>query len=164
MGSRMSEITTEGTETGTEETNQQPEVRAELPADHPLVKALAAQKAEIKDLKTKAKRLDEIEEASKSESEKVADRIAKAEAEAATVPAKVAAALKEHLVSLHGFDAEDAELFLTADEPQLLLKQVTRLLGQSDKRQRKNHVPREGDNPAPQTSDEAAFARSLLGG
>lgn len=160
----MSETTTaEGTETVTEVTEQQHE-KPELPADHPLVKALAAQKAEIKDLKTKAKRLDEIEEATKSEAEKSADRIARAEAEAATVPVKVAAALREHLVALHEFDPEDAELFLTADEPQLLLKQVTRLLVQSDKRQRKNHVPREGRNPTAADNEDAAFARNLFSG
>jgi hypothetical protein len=115
-------------------------------------------------LESRAMRLDEIEEASKSEAEKTADRISKAEAEAATVPAKVAAALKEHLVALHDFDADDAELFLTADEPELLLKQATRLLGQTDKRQRRNHVPREGTNPPAESgSDMRDFARNLFG-
>ena len=122
------------------------------------------QEKRAKDNSAAAKRLGELEDAQKSESEKFADRIAKAEAEASTVPAKVATALKDHLVTLHGFDAEDAELFLTAVEPELLLKQVTRLLGQSDKRQRKNHVPREGENPSAASSDEAAFARGLLSG
>lgn len=122
------------------------------------------QEKRAKDNSAAAKRLSELEEAQKSETEKAADRIAKAEAEANTVPAKVAASLREHLVTLHEFDPEDAELFLTAVEPDLLLKQVTRLLGQSDKRQRKNHVPREGENPSAASSDEAAFARGLLGG
>lgn len=122
------------------------------------------QEKRAKDNSAAAKRLSELEEAQKSETEKAADRIAKAEAEANTVPAKVAASLREHLVTLHEFDPEDAELFLTAIEPELLLKQVTRLLGQSDKRQRKNHVPREGENPSAASSDEAAFARGLLGG
>jgi hypothetical protein len=122
------------------------------------------QEKRAKDNSAAAKRLSELEEAQKSETEKAADRIAKAEAEAQTVPAKVAASLREHLVTLHEFDPEDAELFLTAIEPELLLKQVTRLLGQSDKRQRKNHVPREGENPSAASSDEAAFARGLLGG
>lgn len=90
-----------------------------------------------------AKRLAEIEEAQKSEAEKTADRIAKAEAEAASVPAKVALALKEHLVAIHKIDSEDAELFLTAAEPELLLKQVARFVGQSDK-SKSNHVPSEG--------------------
>lgn len=157
----MSEITAEGAETATDQSSEQ---KTELPTDHPLVKTLAAQKAEIKDLKGKAARLAEIEEAQKSDAEKANDRIAKAEAEAATVPAKVAEALKSHLIVLHEIDTEDADLFLTATEPDLLLKQVTRLLGQSDKRKRTNHSPREGENPSAATSDEAAFARSLFSG
>lgn len=121
------------------------------------------QEKRAKDNATAAKRLAELEEANKSEAEKAADRIAKAEAEAATVPSKVADALKTHLVALHGIDEEDAELFLTATEPELLLKQVTRLLGQSDKR-KKNHVPREGATPPqPGQSEEAAFVRDLFG-
>lgn len=157
----MSEITAEGAETATDQSSEQ---KTELPTDHPLVKTLAAQKAEIKDLKGKAARLAEIEEAQKSDAEKANDRIARAEAEAAQVPAKVAEALKAHLVVLHEIDTEDADLFLTATEPDLLLKQVTRLLGQSDKRKRTNHAPREGENPSAAPSDEAAFARSLFSG
>ena len=136
----------------------------QLPDDHPLVKTLAEQKKAIKDLKAKASRLDEIEEAQKSETEKAADRIAKAEAEAATVPAKVASALREHLVALHEIDKDDAELFLTANEPELLLKQVTRLVGQSDKRKKQgNRVPREGQtSPTPGNDDVREFARNLF--
>ena len=136
----------------------------QLPDDHPLVKTLAEQKRAIKDLKAKATRLDEIEEAQKTESEKAADRIAKAEAEVATVPAKVAEALRSHLVALHQIDSDDAELFLTANEPELLLKQVTRLLGQSDKRKRSNNVvPREGNTPTPSDDPKRAFLRGLTG-
>lgn len=96
-----------------------------------------------------AKRLAEIEDAQKSESEKVADRIAKAEAEVAAVPTKVAAALRDHLVALHKISDEDAELFLTASEPELLLKQIDRLAeressASEEKRKRGNHVPGEG--------------------
>lgn len=155
----MSDNTPEATETEAAET--QPN---ELPADHPLVKTLSAQKATIKELKAKAARLDEIEEATKSEAEKAADRISKAEAEAASVPAKVADALRTHLVALHGIDADDAELFLTATEPELLLKQVARLVGQSDKRQKKNVVPREGTNQTANTGSEMRdFTRQLFG-
>lgn len=161
----MSETTAEATETAAEGTKeQQGKSENELPADHPLVKTLAAQKTEIKELRAKSKRLDDIDEAAKTQAQKDADRVAAAEAEVATVPAKVADALRTHLVALHQIDMDDAELFLTATEPELLLKQVTRLLGQSDKRQRKNHVPREGENPSAASNDEAAFARSLFGG
>lgn len=157
----MSETTAEATETETEA----PQPKApELPEDHPLVKTLAAQKAEIKDLKGKAARLSEIEEAQKSDAEKFADRIAKAEAEVSTVPAKVADALKSHLVELHEISQEDADLFLTATDPEVLLKQVTRLVGQTGKRKNTNKVPGEGATPSAAQTDEAAFARELLSG
>lgn len=143
-------------------TEDKPKPREEFPADHPLVKALEAQKAEIKTLKAKAKKLDDLEDAQKSDAQKWADRVATAEAEVATLPAKVAEALKEHLVELHKIDSEDSELFLTATEPQLLLKQVARLLDRPGKKQ-KNHVPDEGNNPNVSASEEATFARNLLG-
>lgn len=160
----MSEVqTAEATETEVEGQQEQEQAH-ELPADHPLVKTLAAQKAAIKELKGKASRLDALEEAQKSETEKAADRIAKAETEVASVPAKVADALKAHLVALHGIDGEDAELFLTATEPELLLKQVTRLLGQSGKRKNTNRVPNEGTKTSGEpVSDMSEFARNLFG-
>lgn len=112
-----------------------------------------------------AKRLAEIEESQKSEAEKTADRISKADAEVASVPAKVADALRTHLVGLHGIEAEDAELFLTANDPELLLKQVGRLLGQSDKRQKKNYVSREGSQSTSnsQADDSRQFVRDFFG-
>jgi hypothetical protein len=73
------------------------------------------------------------------------------------VPAKVADALRTHLAALHDFDKDDVELFLTADDPDVLLKQVARLQAQSGARKR-NHVPREGTNPAP--PDRPATCRS----
>lgn len=157
----MSELIPDATETEAQETEQQPN---ELPADHPLVKTLAAQKATIKELKVKASSYDEFVEAQKSESEKNADRISKAEAAAASVPSKVADALRTHLVALHGIDAERAELFLTATDPDVLLKQVNALVGESDKRQKKNVVPREGNPTNQPGSDDARDAvRELFG-
>lgn len=156
----MPETTTEGTETATEDTQQKQ--WEQLPDDHPLVKTLAAQKQTIADLKPKAKRADELEQAHMSEGEKTAKRFADLEGEVASVPTKVADALRTHLVELHKIDKDDAELFLTASDPDLLLKQVTRLLDQSGKR-RKNHVPREGENPAAATtSDMREFTRTLF--
>jgi hypothetical protein len=123
------------------------------------------QEKRAKDNATAAQRLAEIEDAQKTEAEKNAERIAKADAEVASVPAKVALALREHLVALHEIDKDDAELFLTGTEPELLLKQVTRLLGQSDKRRSNgNRVPREGTTPTANESDELATVRGLFGG
>jgi len=116
-----------------------------------------------------AKRLTALEDAQKSETEKAADRIAKAEAEVAGVPAKVSEALRTHLVALHKIDSEDAELFLTAAEPDLLLKQVTRLLARSDEqtaasKRSGNHVPREGSNPSGADNGERETLHALFGG
>lgn len=123
------------------------------------------QEKRAKDNSVAAKRLAEIEEAQKSEAEKTADRIAKAEAEAASVPEKVTAALKTYLVAMHEISEEDDELFLTATTPEVLLKQVTRLVGQqTGKRKNTNTVPREGATTESSDTDEAAFARDLFGG
>lgn len=124
------------------------------------------QEKRAKDNADAAKRLAEIEDAQKSEAEKTADRIAKADAEVASVPSKVAAELRTHLVALHEIDEDDAELFLTATEPELLLKQVTRLVGQSGKRKKNgNVVPNEGKTtPTPAADAKREFLREITGG
>ena len=153
--------TTEGTETESEDTKDQAPKPTET-VDFWKQKA-REQEARAKSNAAAAKKLAELEEAQKTDAEKAADRIANAEAEVASVPVKVAEALKTHLVELHGIDSEDADLFLTAQEPDLLLKQVTRLLQQSDKRRTKQSVPREGKNPTAETSDMREYARGLFG-
>jgi len=161
----MSDATTaEGTETVTEDpqTNATADLE-QYPADHPLVKTLAAQKAQLKEYKAKASELDQIREAQKSEAEKVADRLAKADAEVAALPSKVCEALKAHLVKIHEITDEDSELFLTATDPETLLKQADRLVAQSGKRN-KNIVPREGRTPNPAPVDPSReFLRAING-
>ena len=156
----MSEQTAEATTTEADATTEQQTKPTET-VDFWKQKAREQEKR-AKDNATAAKRLAEIEDAQKSESEKVAERLAKADAEVATVPNKVADALREHLVALHEIDKDDAELFLTATEPELLLKQVTRLVGQSDKR-KTNTVPREGKTPSTSGDDDLReFTRGLF--
>lgn len=122
-----------------------------------------AKPADYDDLKAKAARLDELEEASKSEVEKANDRAAAAEAEAAKVPAKVAEALRSHLIELHDIDTDKADLFLTGSEPDLLLRQVKALIGaESDRKKHGNVAPREGDNPTAPTDKKRAFVRGLV--
>lgn len=121
--------------------------------------------ADYKDVKTKAAEYDKLAEANKSEIDKAMDRVTKAEAEVASVPNKVADALRAHLVTLHEIDADDAELFLTANDPELLLKQVSRLTGrESDRKAKNNHVPNEGKNPSSAGSGEVEVTRALFGG
>ncbi len=162
----MPDTATETGEQPQEGTEQQEQAKT---FDAEYVKKLrdeaARHRTEAKANADAAKKLAAIEDAQKTEAERTADRIAKADAEVATVPAKVAEALREHLVALHEIDKDDAELFLTGTEPDLLLKQVTRLLGQSDKRRKNgNHVPREGTTQSSADSDERTFARELFNG
>lgn len=134
---------------------------ADLPDDHPLVKRHEALKAEAKELRPKAKLVDDAEDAKKTDAQKIADLTKQVEG----VPAAVAAGLREHLVELHGIDKDDAELFLTGTTPELLLKQVTRLLDQSSgSGKRQNHVPREGtklSRPKPDSTRE--FLHAITG-
>ena len=134
----------------------------QLPDDHPLVKTLAAQKDEIKVLKEKAARLDQIEQANRTDAEKAADRIAAAEAEVAGVPAKVAAGLRDALVSL-GVVTEDRKILLTATEPAALLEQVKAI--QSLPAAKSGRAPLQGRTPPtdPAADDEREFARQLFG-
>lgn len=125
------------------------------------------QEKRAKDNATAAKELEQLKEANKTEAEKAADRLSKAEAEAAGVPAKVAESLKSHLVSRHQIAEEDAELFLTATDPDLLIKQVDRLLGQPDKRRKNNnYVPNQGNNTTVDDDGKGLdrqFVRDLFG-
>lgn len=112
-----------------------------------------------------AKRLAEIEDANKSEAEKVADKLKQADTAIAGVPSKVAESLRAHLVELHKIDAEDADLFLTANDPELLLKQVSRLIANPGKRKPANRVPKEGRTPGAGKTDDGIdreFVRGLF--
>lgn len=135
-----------------------------LPDDHPLVKRLEAQKQTIAELKPKAKIVDEAAEAKKTDAEKIAGLQAKLDAQ----PKAVAESLREHLVALHEIPKERAELFLTGDTPELMLRQVTALLEDSGTGgpKRKNYVNKEGNsNGKPSAgSENAKFASSLFGG
>lgn len=123
-----------------------------------------AKPTDYDDLKTKAARLDELELANKSEVDKAKDAAAKAAAEVATVPAKVADALRTHLIGLHEISTEDAELFLTATNPELLIKQAERLVANhADRKTHGNRVPREGQISKPVDDDRRDFLRQLTG-
>lgn len=133
------------------------------------VKRAESKFGDYKDLKAKASKYDELEQANKTEIEKATERVTKAEAEVATIPAKVAQGLREHLVALHKIDADDAELFLTANDPELLLKQVDRLMGRTAERsaeERRNgaRVSREGANSKPTEGEDREAVRGLFGG
>lgn len=117
------------------------------------------------ELKAKAQRFDELEEQNKGEITKANDRVAAAEAEVAKLPNKVAETLRTHLIELHQISTDDAELFLTATDPELLTKQVNRLIGRAaDALPGDNTAPNEGGNPTATPGDEHEAVKTLFGG
>lgn len=83
------------------------------------------------DLKAKAAKFDQAEDANKTEIDKAREQTATAQAEVGKLPSLVAESLRTHLVGLHEISDDDAELFLTSTDPEVLLKQVDRLVARS---------------------------------
>ena len=141
-----------------------PDTGSHLPDDHPLVRALAAQKDEIKALKDKARRLDALEEAQKSEAERAADALANAKAEAEQNRADL---LRYRAAATHGItDPEDIELFLTGRDEETLTRQakalVARAAGSAGPRPPRPNPAQRGGGTIP-VEDKDATARAFFG-
>lgn len=132
----------------------------ELPADHPLVKTLAAQKAEIKALKEKANRLDELESAQKSAEEKAAEREAAAEKRAADAEARAA---RREVALEHKLSTDDAALLDAVSDETAMRALAARLAKQAEGKTKSNHVPNEGKSQPASTDERRAFVRQLTG-
>lgn len=91
----------------------------------------------------KAKKFDEFEEASKSEAQKLAERLAKAEADATSAQAD---ALRYRAAAKYGISDEDASLFLTGSDAETLERQAARLAASVS--QTPGHVGAEGRIPS----------------
>lgn len=106
--------------------------------------------AEIKELKAKAEAGATAEE-----------RIAALESEVQTSKRE---AMKRRVQAAHGIADEDADLFLTGTDEETLTAQAKRLADrESERKQRGNHVPREGNNPKSGKTDELGeFTKGLF--
>lgn len=69
-------------------------------------------------------RLDKIEAANMSDLERAQKEATEAKAEVEKVPAMVADHLRDHLATIHNISPEDRELYLTSNDPAVLLKQA----------------------------------------
>lgn len=120
-----------------------------------------ARPADYDDLKAKASKLDEIEQANKSEIERANDAKAAAEKEAADSKAE---ALRLRVAVKHGISDEDADLFLTGTDEVTLTKQAERLAERTPPR-KPGVVLNEGTTPSGPPADEMReFTRNLFGG
>jgi hypothetical protein len=156
----MSDTTT--SETPPQEGSETPEPKtydAEYVAK--LRNEAAKYRTEAKANATAAERLAAIEEANKTEAQKLADRAAAAEAERDAARVEV---LRFKIAAAHGLSEDDADLFLTGTDEETLTKQAKRLSDrEGDRRKSGNHVPREGTTTTAPPSDQREFARELFG-
>lgn len=132
----------------------------QYPADHPLVKRLEALKAEIKEAKPKVKRLAELEEASKSDAEKAADRIA---AETSRADAAETALLRYQIAGEVGIPSKAVKLLAgsTRDEIEASAKDVLELIGESGKPRPPKPDPNQGRTSPEATTPASQFASFL---
>lgn len=89
------------------------------------------------DLKTKATELEETQA-----------RLAEVQALADAVPSQVTESLRNHIVDIHQIDEETADLFLTATDPDRLLKQAAALVNKRTPRPNPAQSEQPDDAPA----------------
>lgn len=115
------------------------------------------------DYKAKAEQFDKLQESQKSNEQKTAEALAKAQKDAEDARVD---ALKYRLGTKHKLSDEDVDLFLTGRDEATLTAQaeaVAKRLATAAKQG--NHVAREGaTSPAVGGGDEREFARALFGG
>lgn len=123
------------------------------------------------DLKAKAARLDEIEQANLSELEKANTRVTSAETERDSAKAE---ALRLRIAVTHGISLEDADLFLTGTTEETLTAQAKRLSdrvaeqanAEAERKKKNPSVPKEGTSTTTGTTteeDDREFARTFFG-
>lgn len=157
--------TTGGNKTGTTSTgNAFTAITTQADLDKLIGERVARERgkyADYADLKAKASEFDKLEEANKTEAQKQADALLAAQkvAEKAT-----ADALRFKVQAKFKIDDDDATLFLTGTDEATLTKQAERLAERvADRKQKGNHVPREGRNPTSGDGGELGeFTRQLF--
>lgn len=123
------------------------------------------------DIKAKASKLDEIEQANLSELEKASGRITTAESERDTAKAE---ALRLRIAVTHNISLEDADLFLTGTDEETLTAQAKRLSdrtaeqanAEAERKKKNPIVPKEGTATTTGTTteeDDREFARNFFG-
>lgn len=128
------------------------------------IKRVEGKYADYKDVKAKAARLDEIEQANQSEAEKTAKRIADLETE---LNNQRRDSLRLTVATKHGItDADDIDLFLTGTDEETLTRQAKRLADrEADRKRQGNVAPKEGTNASHSRGDGdlREFTRGLFG-
>lgn len=114
-----------------------------------------------KENRAAADELTQIKEAQKTEAEKVADRLAKAEQTARDAEAR---ALRREVALEHKLGKDDAALLDSVTDVDAMRRLAGRLAAGIESSTKKSiYVPREGTHTKATGSDERAFVRDLFG-
>lgn len=141
-------------ETPKPDPEQQP---TQLPDDHPLVRTLAEQKKTIRDLRTKAQKLDELEEAQKSEQQRMQDRLDAAEKKAADLEVQN---LKAEIAAEKGLTLKQANRLVgsTRDELEDDADELLSVIGEAGKPRPPKSDPNQGRQPTGTATPADEFA------
>lgn len=138
---------------------------AQLPDDHPLVKAYAAQKDEIKALRGRSEKLAEIEDANKTEIQRATEAATAAEQRAAEAEAR---ALRREVALEVGLSKDDAAYLDALTDEDAMRALATRLAAAATQKAPQPivrpgfHMDQTGrESTAQPNSDE--IARAFLG-
>lgn len=114
-------------------------------------------KAEARKWEARAKENKAVADSGKTEAEKVAERLAEVEKRATEAEAR---ASRRDVAIEFRLTKEDAGLLDAISDEKAMRALAERLAGEADRKQ--NHVPREGNNPAPGSDPMREFARGLF--
>lgn len=116
--------------------------------------------SDYNDLKAKAAKLDEIENANRTEAEKATAKIAELETQLNEMRVE---STRLRIATEHGItDADDIRLFLTGTDEETLTAQAKRLAERTSDRKKSHVVPGEGKTPAPTGDPMRDFTRGLF--
>lgn len=160
----MSEPTTEPTAPAVKPAEPQTQGDPDdAPLGEPGKKALQAEREARKASEAKIseleKQLNEINRANETAIERATREAQEARSAVEKVPNLVAEQLRDHLVKLHDISDDDRDLFLTASDPETLLKQAARLVERTPTSPRPD--PTQGGNGEPVALNSNGLEQAL---
>lgn len=114
--------------------------------------------AEVRKALDESRKWERRAKDNRTDAEKAAERLAEIEQRAVAAEAR---AVRRDIALEHNLSREDAALLDNLTDEAAMKALAVRLAGESDKK--RNHVPREGNNPTTSGDDRRDFVRRLTG-
>ena len=114
----------------------------------------------VAEAKRKAAQFDELQESSKSELQRLAEQV---ETLTKAQQAEAVKAVRYRIAAEHKLSTEDADLFLTGADEEIITAQAKRLADRGqEQRQHGGYAPNEGQQPPFQADERRKFSRDLV--